>query len=119
MRITMKSLSAHPDGTLENGHTYEVPGQCSRERARELIEGGYAVRADEDQAVVELPAVDDEQDGPPLEKRTVDQLRAYAAEHEIDLGDASKKAAILDAITTELQRREAEADDNGTGAPVA
>ncbi|MEV6544399.1 hypothetical protein [Streptomyces sp. NPDC051665] len=113
MRITMKTLSAHPDGTLENGQTYEVPQQCSEERAVELLDGGYAVPADEDLAAADpgTRAEPDSNSDKPLEKRTVDQLKAYAAEQEIDLGDASKKAEILDTITTELARREAEKDD--------
>lgn len=113
MRITMKTLSAHPDGTLDNGKTYEVPGQCSRERAKELLDGGYAVRADEDPAAAAPPEPAD--DGPgdkPIEKYTVAELTAYAAEHRIDLGDAGKKAELLDAIVTELARREADEDDN-------
>ncbi|GGN47803.1 hypothetical protein GCM10011578_101590 [Streptomyces fuscichromogenes] len=113
MRITMKTLSAHPDGTLEIGKTYEVPGQCGEERAAELLDGGYAVLAEEDLSADDpgpAEAADPEADKP-LEKRTVDQLKAYAAEHGIDLGDAGKKAEILDRITTELARREAESGD--------
>lgn len=112
MRITMKTLSAHPDGTLEIGKTYEVPGQCSQQRADELLEGRYAVLAEEDPATAEPAAAGDgDGDDKPLEKRTVEQLKAYAAEHDIDLGDASKKAEILDKITSELARREAESGD--------
>jgi len=111
MRITMKALSAHPDGTLENGQTYEVPGQCSEERAQELLDGGYAVPADEDPSSADAAKPAEPVDDKPLEKRTVDQLKAYADEQDIDLGDASKKAEILDAITTELARREAENGD--------
>lgn len=115
MRITMKTLSAHPEGTLENGRTYEVPGQCSEERAVELLDGGYAVLAEEDLAAADpgtrAEPEPEAEDDKPLEKRTVDQLKAYAAEQEIDLGDASKKAEILDKITTELARREAESGD--------
>ncbi|MFJ6386443.1 hypothetical protein ACIQJT_02420 [Streptomyces sp. NPDC091972] len=113
MRITMKTLSAHPDGTLENGQTYEVPGQCSEERAVELLDGGYAVLADEDLAAAAPQAEEPVDTGAdkPLEKRTVEQLKAFAADNGIDLGDASKKAEILDKITTELQRREEESGD--------
>jgi len=42
------------------------------------------------------PAVADAEK--PLEKRTVPELKAYAAEHEIDLGAATKKPDILAAI---------------------
>lgn len=113
MRITMKTLSAHPEGTLENGQTYEVPGQCSEERAAELLDGGYAVLAEEDLAAAGpgARAEADTDTDKLLEKRTVEQLKAYAAGQEIDLGDASKKAEILDKITTELARREAENGD--------
>lgn len=111
MRITMKTLSAHPDGTLENGQTYEVPGQCSEERAVELLDGGYAVLADEDLAAADPAKSAEPEADTPLDKMKVDELKAYAAEQEIDLGDASKKAEILDRITTELARREAESGD--------
>lgn len=37
-------------------------------------------------------------EGEPSDKWTNDQLKAYAAEKEIDLGDASKKVDILAAI---------------------
>lgn len=39
-------------------------------------------------------------DGPtePNESWKVDELKAYAAEHDIDLGDATKKADIVAAI---------------------
>jgi hypothetical protein len=114
MRITMKTLSAHADGTLEIGKTYEVPGQCSQERADDLLDGGYAVRAEEDLAAADPAAAEPGGDGDtdkPLDKRTVEQLKDYAAEQNIDLGDAGKKAEILDRITTELARREAETED--------
>lgn len=113
MRITMKTLSAHPDGTLEIGKTYDVPAQCSRERADELLDGGYAVLEDADPATADPAAAEPDtgDETKPLEKRTVEQLKAFAAEEDIDLGDASKKAEILDKITAELARREAESDD--------
>ncbi|MEU9972343.1 hypothetical protein [Streptomyces sp. NPDC051014] len=116
MRITMKSLSAHPDGSLENGQTYDVPGQCSEERAQELLDGGYAVLAEDDLAGAGLTAAApdaaaDPDGDKPLDKMKVDELKAYADEHEIALDDATKKAEILDKITTELARREAEEED--------
>lgn len=39
--------------------------------------------------------VEGEADAKPVEKMTVDELKAYAAEHNIDLGDAKNKADIL------------------------
>ena len=37
-------------------------------------------------------------DAKPLDKMTVDELKAYASEHGIDLGEATKKADILQTI---------------------
>lgn len=42
--------------------------------------------------------------GEPSESWTVPQLREYAKDHEIDLGEASKKADILAAIKDELDQ---------------
>ncbi len=46
MRISMKALAAFPDGALEEGKTYDV----ERGRAKSLIDGGYAVAAEDDPA---------------------------------------------------------------------
>lgn len=42
--------------------------------------------------------VEGEADAKPLDKMKVDELKAYAAEHNIDLGDAASKADILKTI---------------------
>lgn len=42
--------------------------------------------------------VEGEADAKPLDKMKVDELKAYAAEHKIDLGDATNKADILKTI---------------------
>lgn len=42
--------------------------------------------------------VEGETDAKPLDKMKVDELKAYAAEHKIDLGDAANKADILKTI---------------------
>lgn len=42
--------------------------------------------------------VEGEADAKPLDKMKVDELKAYAAEHKIDLGDAANKADILKTI---------------------
>ena len=39
--------------------------------------------------------VEGEADAKPLDKMKVDELKAYAAEHKIDLSDAANKADIL------------------------
>ena len=42
--------------------------------------------------------VEGESDAKSLDKMKVDELKAYAAEHNIDLGDAANKADILKTI---------------------
>ena len=42
--------------------------------------------------------VEGEADAKPLDEMRVDELKAYAAEHNIDLGEAKSKADILKAI---------------------
>lgn len=42
--------------------------------------------------------VEGEADAKPLDKMKVDELKVYAAEHKIDLGDAANKADILKTI---------------------
>lgn len=42
--------------------------------------------------------VEGEADAKPIDKMNVDELKGYAAEHKIDLGDATKKADILKII---------------------
>lgn len=41
---------------------------------------------------------DDQEDGEPSESWTLPELKAYAGQREIDLGDATKKADILAVI---------------------
>ena len=119
--ITMKTLAASPEGALEAGRTYRVPDDVARDRALELLDGGYAVQGESEDA----PPVSARKGGrtaaqtpppPPaggaateaLEKLTVDQLKELADEQDIDLGPATKKAEILEVIGAELARREAE-----------
>ena len=42
--------------------------------------------------------VEGDADAKPLDEMKVEELKVYAAEHNIDLGDAAKKADILKAI---------------------
>lgn len=42
--------------------------------------------------------VEGEADAKPIDKMNVDELKSYATEHKIDLGDATKKADILKII---------------------
>ncbi|MFE2106642.1 Rho termination factor N-terminal domain-containing protein [Kitasatospora sp. NPDC059463] len=137
-RITMLTLAASPEGTLEPGRTYRVPEDVAVPRALELVEGGYAVLAggtlttaapliDDGPPPLVVPPLDAagtpvpsgaaggdtgsaaEQAPPALKGMTVEQLRAYATENDIDLAGATKKAEILAAIEA------AETGDGGGG----
>lgn len=46
-----------------------------------------------------------EADAKPLDEMKVEELKAYAAEHNIELGDAAKKADILK-IIQEVENKE-------------
>ncbi len=99
MRITMLTLSASPEGVLEAGRTYDVPSDLTRERARQLLDAGCAIEEGRRPAADQEPgAGGQDNDAPSLEARTVAQLRAYAAENDIDLGPAKSKAEVLAAI---------------------
>lgn len=102
----MLTLSASPDGVLEQGKTYELDSR----RALPLIEGGYA-RPDGSAPAKPAPAAPES--GPPvpaappgpgsevppeLEAKTLAQLREYAAENEYDLGGATRRSDVLAAI---------------------
>ncbi|MFJ4687060.1 hypothetical protein [Streptomyces sp. NPDC088789] len=112
--ITMRTLAAGPDGTYEAGRTYTVGRHIPAEQADAFVRGGYAVPGDRETATAADPGTA-EADEIPTERWKLDQLRQYAAGHGIELGDATKKAEILDRILAELARREAEADERETG----
>lgn len=61
--------------------------------------GGKVPDLDSEDTVVEIP------EGDPAESWTNDQLKAYAAKHEIDLGDASKKAEYLAVIAAAAEQK--------------
>ncbi|MGW2548307.1 hypothetical protein ACWC5I_47495, partial [Kitasatospora sp. NPDC001574] len=83
--ITMLTLSASPEGVLDQGRTYDVPGDVARARAQELVEGGYALLNDVPPKAAKTPPPPPAASSP-LEKATVEQLLAYAAENDLDLG---------------------------------
>ncbi|MFD9064189.1 Rho termination factor N-terminal domain-containing protein [Kitasatospora purpeofusca] len=108
--ITMLTLAASPEGVLEPNRTYRVPEDVALPRALELLEGGYAVLAGGTLTQAPPPASGDgppqddpgaagtEERPPALGRMTVEQLRAYAAENDIDLDAATRKGDILAAI---------------------
>ncbi|WP_435969311.1 hypothetical protein [Streptomyces sp. Qhu_M48] len=49
----------------------------------------------------------------PVEAMTVDQLRTFAAEQDIDLGEARLKEDIRAVVAAELERRRDEDDEGG------
>ncbi|MEV7282870.1 hypothetical protein [Streptomyces sp. NPDC093111] len=106
-RVTMHTLYAGPSGSVGVGQT----GQFDDEEAEQLVAGGYGVYADAPRARAARRAAPDGGDKP-VERMNVEELKAYAAEHDIDLGDATKKAELLATVIAELERRRDE--DDGT-----
>ncbi|WP_404474833.1 hypothetical protein [Microbacterium aerolatum] len=101
MSITLK----HPG----KGRTVVVPDAV----AESYISQGWVVPGSP------APA---EQDSAPSKSWKVDELKAYADENGIDLGDATKKADILAAIETAASSEEdddADADDAEAAAVPA
>lgn len=90
-----------------------IPEGVDAERIEHLVSLGMITEVTvSSEAPLELP------DGDPTDKWTGDQLKAYAAAHEIDLGDAAKKADVFAAITAALAER-AEGDSTAAGAKPA
>lgn len=96
-RVTMKTLYAGPDRSVAAGHTADFEDA----EAEGLVAGGYGVYEGDTRPKPEAEAEDK-----PLDKRTVEQLKAYAAAQEIDLGEASKKADILAVISAAEDAKE-------------
>ncbi|MGW2580831.1 hypothetical protein ACWCYZ_05740 [Streptomyces virginiae] len=96
-RVTLHTLYAGPDRSVAAGQTAEFDD----EEAARLTAGGYGVYADAPRR--KSAAAEDK----PVEKMSVAQLQAYAADHGIDVGDARTKAEILAAVEA---AREAEAE---------
>ncbi|MGW2591959.1 hypothetical protein ACWCXC_17070 [Streptomyces sp. NPDC001515] len=96
-RVTMMSLYAGPDRSVGVGETAEFDDA----EARALVDGGYGVYADTDR-----PARKTAKKAPaekPIERRNVEELKAYAAEHNIDLGAATTKADILKTVVSAIE----------------
>lgn len=112
-RVTMNTLYAGPAGSVGIGQT----GEFHDEEAEQLVAGGYGVYADTPRTrAAARPAGPGPDSGEkPVERMNVEQLKAYAAEHDIALGDATKKAEILAAVVAELERRRDEDEGNAEG----
>lgn len=102
-RVTMHTLYAGPERSVAAGQTAEF----ADEEAARLVAGGFGLYADEPRHT-EPADVGDK----PLEKMTTAQLQAYAAEHNIDLGEAKGKAEIFAAVAAAVEAAR-EAEDEG------
>lgn len=115
MRVQMLRLMANPEhGTVPAGAVIDLPAREARKR----IAAGDCKPVDSDAPRRTTPAADSAPptapaDTPdvPVEAMTVDQLKAYADEQAIDLGDAKKKDDIRALVVAELERRR-DADEN-------
>ncbi|MEU9199416.1 hypothetical protein [Streptomyces sp. NPDC048332] len=116
MRVQMLRLMANPDhGTVPAGAVIDLPAKEARKR----IAAGDCkpVDVDSDAPRRTTPAPDNTPPAPadtpdvPVEAMTVEQLKAYADEQAIDLGDAKKKDDIRALVVAELERRR-DADEN-------
>ncbi|MFJ3705034.1 MULTISPECIES: hypothetical protein [unclassified Streptomyces] len=114
MRVQMLRLMANPEhGTVPAGTVLDLPTAEARKRIAagdcKPVDGDTPRRTPPAQRTPTPPA-----DTPdvPVEAMTVDQLRAYAAEQSIDLGDAKKKEDIRALVVAELEARR-DSDDEG------
>lgn len=113
MRVQMLRLMANPThGAVPAGTVIDLPAAEARRRiaagdCKPLETEGErprpAPRRTPDPSALEEPVA--------VEKMTVDQLKAYAEKHDIDLGDATKKDDIRALVAAELERRR-DADDD-------
>lgn len=117
MRVQMLRLMANPEhGTVPAGAVVDLPAKEARKR----IAAGDCKPLEDDAPRRTAPAPDRTPPAPqtpadtpdvPVEAMTVEQLKAYADEQSIDLGDAKKKDEIRALVVAELERRR-DADEN-------
>lgn len=94
--VKMMALYAGPERSVAIGETAEFDDA----EARGLVDGGYGVYTDDARPARKAAKEPAEK---PIEKWTVAELQAYAAEHAIDLGDATVKADILKIVVTAIE----------------
>lgn len=93
--------------------TSEFPGRPDNEVLTRLIAKDEVIYGDLATVAVREGWAEKEQEGdsstlPNFARMTVDQIRAFAAEHEIDLGQATLKADLI-AVVSQLTAKAAEA----------
>lgn len=102
-RVTMKTLYAGPTRSVQAGQTAEFDDA----EAEALVSGGYAVYEGDARPEPRSTAGPKTDPGDkPLEKMTVDQLKAYADEHDISLPPDGRKADLVAAIEAAQQGQE-------------
>ncbi|WP_433406873.1 hypothetical protein [Streptomyces sp. CA-146814] len=122
MRVQMLRLMANPEyGTAPAGAIIDLP---TKEAHRRIAAGDCKPLEDSTRPTRATPRVLDRTPGTPpatpitpatpppvqtpdvpVEKMTTEQLRAYAAKEEIDLGSATRKDEIRTVVLAELERR--------------
>ena len=76
-----------------------LPAQVDADTVKRLMAKGMVKQFDPPKPEPEVKAeVEPDTGDTPVAKMTVGELREYAAEHDIDLGDATRKDDILAAI---------------------
>ncbi|MEW2631791.1 hypothetical protein AB0903_09060 [Streptomyces sp. NPDC048389] len=123
MKVRMLRLMCNPTyGNHQPGAEIELPDDVARKR----IANGDCVAVDAPKAsrlLSKLGARRKKGDPPaapknpqdvgekPLEQMKLDELTAYAAEHDIDLGDAMLKADVLRVVAAAVEARRDQDED--------
>jgi len=114
MRVEFTRPVASPGVSAYAGQILDLP----EEDALKRIEAGHCTAVDQPKQSLREKflgrrgksgsdtAPPAEPDAKPLDKMTVEQLKAYADEHDIPLPEAGKKADLIAAIEAELTDRE-------------
>lgn len=110
MRVQFTRPVASPGLSATAGQILDLPDEDALKR----IEAGHATAVDQPKTSLRerflgrsgKTGPDTEPDAKPLDKLTVEQLKAYADEHDISLPEAGKKADLVAAIEAELTERE-------------
>lgn len=113
MRVEFTRPVASPGLSAYAGQILDLPDEDALQR----IEAGHCTAVDQPKQSLREKflgrrgksrpdAAPTEPDARPLDKMTVEQLKAYADEHDISLPEVGKKADLVAAIEAELTERE-------------
>ncbi|TQE35469.1 hypothetical protein [Streptomyces ipomoeae] len=111
MRVRFERRVASPTLTAQPGQVLDLPDEVAEAR----IKAGHCVPVDQPKqglgerlrrAVKSKTEPKTEQQDTPSEKWTVEQLKAYADEHDISLPPDGRKADLVAAIEAALKERE-------------